>query len=80
MVDEYRSQPDFAQRIAVFMTRPEDHGDAEYRRTFEANRDRFMLLIVDLNHSLSDEQRARAIKRLRALSADLRELAAEPAS
>lgn len=80
MVDEYRSRPDFAQRITVFMTRPEDHGDAEYRRTFEANRDRFMLLLVDLNHSLSAEQRARAIKRLRSLSADLRELAAEPAS
>lgn len=80
MVDEYRARPDFAQRIALFMTRPEDHGDAEHRRTFEANRDRFMLLLVDLNHSLSEEQRAHAIKRLRGLSADLRELAAEPVS
>lgn len=80
IVDEYRSRPDFAQRITVFMTRPEDHGDAEYRRTFEANRDRVMLLLVDLNHSLSEEQRARAIKRLHSLSTDLRELAAEPVS
>lgn len=80
VVDQYRSRPDFAQRIAVFVTRPEIRGDAEYRRAYEANRDRFMLLLVDINRSLSDEQRARTVKRLRGLAIELRELAAEPAS
>ncbi len=80
IVDEYRSRPDFAQRITVFVTRPENRGDAEYRRTFEANRERFLALIVDINHSLSAEQRDRSVRRLRALAAELRALAAEPES
>lgn len=80
IVDAYRSRPDFAQRIAVFVMQPESHGDAEYRRNFEANRERFLSLIVELNHTLSDEQRARSVKRLRAFAAELRELAAAPKS
>lgn len=76
VVEEYRSQPDFAQRIAVFITRPESRGDAEHRRAYEANRERFMQLLVDINRSLSPEQRARSVKRLRALVAEMRELAA----
>lgn len=80
IVDEYRSRPDFAQRITVFVMRPENRGDAEYRRNFEANRERVLSLIVELNHTLSDEQRARSVKRLRAFAAELSELAAAPAS
>jgi hypothetical protein len=80
IVDEYRSRPDFAQRITIFVMRPENRGDAEYRRNFEANRERVLSLLVDINHSLSPEQRDRSVKRLRALAAELREIAAAPAS
>jgi hypothetical protein len=76
VVDEYRSRPDFAQRITVFVMRPEARGDAEYRRTFEANRERFLALLVEINQSLSAEQRARSVKRLRSMAAELRELSA----
>jgi hypothetical protein len=77
IVDEYRARPDFAQRITVFVMRPERRGDAEYRRNFEANRELILSLLVDVNHSLSPEQRDRSVKRLRALAADLREIAAD---
>ncbi len=80
VVDEYRSRPDFAQRITVFVMQPETRGDAEYRRGFEANRERLLSLLVEINHSLSDEQRARSVKRLRAFAAELRAIAFEPAS
>lgn len=78
IVNAYRSRPDFAQRITVFVTRPENRGDAEYRRNFEANRERVLSLIVELNHTLSDEQRARSVKRLRAFATGLREISAAP--
>jgi uncharacterized protein DUF6279 len=77
LVGKYRQQPGFADRIATFMTQAEDRWDPEYRRTYRANRTRYLELMVDLGHTLSETQRARAIGRLRSFARDLRELAAE---
>jgi hypothetical protein len=77
LVDAHRGQPDFAARIVAFMTHPEVRWEANYRRAFEANRTRFMQLIVDLDHTLTPVQRSRAVQRMRGFATDLRELAAE---
>lgn len=79
LVERYQGTPEFAERIAEFLTRPEARGDAEYRRRFEADRARFIQLLADINHSLTPAQRARTAERLRVYARDLRELAAEPA-
>ena len=78
LVEEHRAAPDFAKRIAVFMTNSEDRWEADYRRTFEANRARYIQLLADLNGTLSPAQRARAVERLRGFARDLQALATEP--
>jgi hypothetical protein len=77
LVDAHRGQPDFAARIVAYMTHPEVRWEPNYRRAFEANRTRFMQLIVDLDHTLTPVQRSRAVQRLRGFATDLEELAAE---
>lgn len=80
LVDQYRQRPEFAERIAVFLTHPEKRWDAAYRRNVEADRARFMRLLADINKSLTPGQRAHAVERLRGYARDLRQLAAEPAA
>lgn len=79
LVDQYRQRPEFAERIAVFLTHPEERWDAAYRKNVEADRARFMRLLADINHSLTPAQRTHAIQRLRGYARELRELSAEPA-
>ena len=68
LVDRYRSTPEFADRIAAFFSnRPPDLAD----------RERFLRLLADINHSLTAEQRARAVGRLRLYAREMRGLAAD---
>lgn len=78
LVDAHRGQPDFADRIAAFMTRPEDRWEPAYAAAYEANRAIILELMSDLDHTMSAEQRRRSTARLRDFARDLRVLAAEP--
>jgi hypothetical protein len=78
LVDRHRGQPDFAERISTFMTRPEDRWDPAYARDYAANRAIIFELIADLDHTMSAEQRQRAISRLSQFARNLRKLAAQP--
>lgn len=78
LVEAHRGQPDFADRIATFMTRPEDRWDPAYAKANAANREIILGLVVDLDRTMSAEQRRRSISRLRAYARELRQLAAEP--
>jgi len=69
LIDRYRNRPEFAQRIAQFLAQP--RGEAE-------DRDRLTKLLAEINHSLTPEQRARTIDRLRTQAKALRSLSAEP--
>jgi hypothetical protein len=79
LVDRHRGQPDFADRIATFMTRPEDRWEPAYREAYAANRSIILELMADLDQTMSPEQRRRSISRLRDFARELRALAAEPA-
>ncbi len=78
LVDQYRERPEFADRIAAFLTHPEDRWDGAYRRNVESDRARFMQLLAEINQSLSPAQRAHTVKRLRGYASELRGLATEP--
>jgi hypothetical protein len=78
LVDRYRGQPDFADRIATFMTRPEDRWEPAYAEANASNRATILDLITELDHTMSPEQRGRAVSRLREFARNLRKLAAEP--
>jgi hypothetical protein len=78
LVDRHRGQPDFADRIASFLTRPEDRWEPAYAEAYAANRAIIFDLIVDLDHTMTPEQRRRAMSRLREFARNLRKLAAEP--
>jgi hypothetical protein len=75
LVDRYRGQPGFADRVAAFMTRPEDRWDPAYAEAYAANRAIIFELIADLDHTMSPEQRRRAISSLRDFARNLRKLA-----
>jgi hypothetical protein len=68
LVDRYRSTPEFATRIADFLA----HRPADL-----AYRERFLRLLVDINHSLSPTQREQTVTHLRLYARELRGLAAE---
>ena len=68
LVDRYRTRPEFAARIAGFLSQ---------RRGDDMERDRFLRLLADINHSLTPEQRERTVKRLRVYAREMRGLAAE---
>jgi hypothetical protein len=68
LVDRYRSTPEFAGRIADFVAR---------RPVDAADRERFMRLLADINHSLTLEQREQTIAHLRLYAREMRGLAAE---
>ncbi len=76
LVDRHRGQPDFADRIATFMTRPQDRWEPEYAREYASNRAIILALMADLDHTMSAGQRQRAISRLREFAGNLRKLAA----
>jgi hypothetical protein len=78
LVDQHRQRPEFAERIAAFLTHPEARWDAAYRRNVEADRARFMRLLADINQSLTPAQRNHTVERLRGYARELRQLAAEP--
>ena len=68
LVDRYRATPEFADRIAEF---------AAHRPVDVAERERFMRLLADINHSLTLEQREQTIAHLRLYAREMRGLAAE---
>jgi hypothetical protein len=78
LVDRHHGQPDFAERIATFMTRPEDRWEPGYAAAYASNRQIILDLMTDLDRTMSPEQRARAVSRLREFARNLRKLAAEP--
>lgn len=77
LVERYRSRSEFPARIAEFLEHPENRGDAAYRRARAADRERFLRLLADINHSLTPAQRAQTVGRLRAYAQEMRGLAAE---
>jgi hypothetical protein len=68
LVDRYRTKPEFAARIADFLGQ---------RRTGDAERERFLRLLADINHSLTPGQRDRTVTRLRVYAREMRGLAAD---
>jgi hypothetical protein len=78
LVDRYRTRPEFADRIAEFLAHPENRRDAAHRAAYEEDREQFLRLLADINHSLTPEQRRRTILRLRAYAQEMRGLAAQP--
>ena len=78
LVEAHRGQPDFADQIAKFMTRPEDRWDPAYARANAANREVILGLVIDLDRTMSVEQRRRSVTRLKDYARELRKLAAEP--
>jgi hypothetical protein len=77
LVDRYRARPEFAERIADFLVHPENRRDAAYRAAYEADRERFLRLLADINHSLTPEQRRNTIERLHVYAQEMRGLAAQ---
>lgn len=78
LVDRYRTRPEFAARIADFLAHPENRGDDAYRRGYEADHERFMRMLADINHSLTPAQRKRTVDRLRVYAQEMRGLATRP--
>lgn len=78
LVDRHRRQADFAERIASFLTRPEDRWEPAYAEAYASNRAIIFDLIADLDRTMSAEQRRRALSRLREFAGNLRKLAVEP--
>jgi hypothetical protein len=78
LVDRHRGQPDFADRIASFLTQPEARWEPAYAEAYASNRAIIFELIADLDRTMNAEQRRRAISRLREFAGNLRKLAAEP--
>jgi len=68
LVNRYRTRPEFAARIADFLGQ---------RRGDEAESERFLRLLADINHSLTPEQRQRTVTRLRVYAREMRGLAAD---
>jgi len=68
LVERYRNRPEFAARIADFLGQ---------RRSDDTDRERFLRLLADINRSLTPEQRARTIDRLRLYAREMRGLAAK---
>ena len=77
LVEKHRGRPEFAARIADFLVHPENRRDAAYRAAFEADRERFLRMLADINHSLTPEQRQRTISRLRVYAQEMRGLAGQ---
>jgi hypothetical protein len=80
LVDENRGDADFSAQVANFFLHPEQRWDADYRRDFDANNQRYYALLADLDQTLSREQRAHAVERLRDYARELRKLAREGGS
>jgi hypothetical protein len=78
LVDRHRGRPEFADRIASFLTRPEDRWEPAYAKSYASNRAIIFDLIADLDRTMGPEQRRRAISRLRDFARNLRKLAVEP--
>jgi hypothetical protein len=68
LVERYRGRPGFDARIADFLA---------HRPVDVADRDRFLRLLADINHSLTPAQREHTVERLRLYARDLRDLAAQ---
>jgi Family of unknown function (DUF6279) len=69
LIDRYRLHPEFAERIATFFAQPRAAGE---------DRARLVKLLVDLNHSLTPDQRRRTVLQLRAHAQELRSLSGGP--
>jgi hypothetical protein len=74
LIDSYSNEPDFDERLARFLSNPEDHWTEAYRREFEANRDVIVETLVSVDVTLTGKQRSRASTRLEELAGDLRRL------
>lgn len=77
LVDRYRQRPEFAARIAAFLTHAELREDPAYRRARDADRARFLRLLADVNHTLTPEQREHTVAKLREVAGEMRGLAAQ---
>jgi len=75
LVDENRGAADFSARVANFLMHPEQRWDADYQRDFDANNQRYYTLLAELDQTLTGEQRAHAVDRLRDYARELRQLA-----
>jgi Family of unknown function (DUF6279) len=71
LVERYRGRPEFAARLADFLGQ---------RRADDEDRERFLALLADINHSLTPAQRARTVDRLRIYAREMRGLAADSES
>jgi hypothetical protein len=76
LIDQRRSEADFAAQVAGFLLHPEERWPEDYRRVFLENNQRLLALLGELDQTLTAEQRAHAIERMRDYSRDLRALAA----
>jgi hypothetical protein len=77
LVDRRAQDGEFPVLLVALMSRPEERWAPQYRADFEANRDRVVSLIAELDASLAPAQRQHLVRRLQAFGRDFRELAAQ---
>jgi hypothetical protein len=74
LVDDGAARPAYAADVTRLLLRPEDRWDSGYRARFDANRERVVDLLAELDASLDARQRQRLVAKLSGFAADFREL------
>ncbi|HEY7761172.1 MAG TPA: DUF6279 family lipoprotein [Burkholderiales bacterium] len=77
LVREHRSSPDLDPRLAAFLADPTAGRAASNRHAMARWERQFVDMLVELDRSLTPEQRRQAVAKLRAYAADFRTLAGE---
>jgi hypothetical protein len=77
LLKEHRSSPDLAERVRGYLVQWERNRGAELARLAREWEERLVQLFVDLDRTLSTEQRARGVERLERYAEDFRSLARE---
>ena len=77
LIKEHRSSPDLAERVRGFFVNWERDRGAEHARLVREWEERLVQLMLDMDRSLSAEQRARGVERLERYAEDFRVLARE---
>jgi hypothetical protein len=77
LLKEHRSSPNLAERVRAFFSNWERDRGVEHARLVREWEERFVQLMLDMDRTLTVEQRARAVERLERYAEDFRVLARE---
>jgi hypothetical protein len=77
IISEHASVDVMAQQLSQLYTQPYQFWSNSYEQSMDYNRERTLKLVTELANSMTDKQRAHAIKRLRGVAEDFRALSRE---